>query len=139
MVDYAQKYAPIDPEIRAKLASDARAILKEFRIDAYARNDQFARALREKGVDVAFTDTAPLEGVETNASQGRYRLEVRDRQSGTIRRAMFASLARALARAADEDPDPLRTEFFVDVCMGLGVEEAAKATPPAAPQSQQPA
>lgn len=139
MVDYAQRYTAIDADRRAKLASDARAVLKEFRIDAYARNDQFARALRDKGVDVAFTDTAPLEGVETPSSQGRHRLEVRDRQSGTIRRAMFASLARALARAADEEPDPLQTEFFVDVCMGLAVEEAAKTAPPPAPQSTSPA
>lgn len=139
MVDYVQRYLPIDAERRAKLASDARAILKEFRLDAYARNDQFARALREKGIDVAFTDTAPLEGVETGSSQGRFRLEVRDRQSGTIRRAMFASLARALARAADETPDPLQTDFFVDVCMGLAIEDALKVEPPAAPTSTQPA
>lgn len=135
LVDYVAKYVPIDPERRTKLANDARGILKEFRLDPYARNDQFARALREKGVDVAFTDTAPLEGVETGSSQGRHRLEVRDRQSGTIRRAMFASMARALARAADEDPDPLQTEFFVDICMGLGLEDALKVAAAAAPQS----
>jgi hypothetical protein len=139
LVDYAQKYAGIDPERRSKLVSDARGILKEFRLDPYARNDVFARALREKGVDVAFTDGAPLEGVETPSSQGRFRLEVLDRQSSTIRRVMFAALARALARAADEAPDALQTEFFVDICMGLPLEEALKVTPPAAPQSSQPA
>jgi hypothetical protein len=130
LVDYAAKYAPIEVERRSKLAADARALLKEFRLDPYARNEAFARALRDKGVDVAFVDHAPLEGTESTSSQGRHRLEVLGRESLTIHKAMFASLARAVLRASDDTPDPLHVEFFVDVCMGLAVEEAARAAAP---------
>jgi hypothetical protein len=130
LVDYSTRYAPIDPERRAKLAGDARALLKEFRLDPYARNEAFVRALRDKGVDVAFVDNAPLEGVETNASQGRHRLEVLGRESLTIHRVMFGSLGRALMRSADDPADPLQVEFFVDICMGLPIEEAMRATAP---------
>ncbi len=130
LVDYAARYLPIDAERRTKLASDARALLKEHRLDPYARNDAFARALRDKGVDVAFVDHAPLEGVETNSTQGRHRLEVLGRESLTIHRVMFGSLCRAILRGADEPPEPLQVEFFVDVCMGLPIEEALRAAAP---------
>lgn len=130
LIDYSARYLPIEAERRSKLAADARAILKEFRLDPYARNEAFARALREKGVDVAFVDHAPLEGVETSSSQGRHRLEVLGRESLTIHRVMFGSLCRALMRAAEETPETLQIEFFVDVCMGLPVEDALRAPAP---------
>ncbi|HYE99320.1 MAG TPA: hypothetical protein VEJ18_10435, partial [Planctomycetota bacterium] len=112
LVDYTERYVPIDPARREKLTAEARAVCREFRLDAYARNDAFARALREKGVDLVFVDHAPPEGTETAASQGRLRLEVRERENASTRRILFAALARAIARDwSEEEPglDDLQT------------------------------
>lgn len=127
LICYSGKYAGIDAGKREQLASQARAILKEYRLDPHSRNDAFARALRDRGVDVAFLDSAPLEGKETEASQGRFRLEVRDRDAASTRRAFFGSFARLAVRSSGEAPEALHTEFFVDVCMGLPLEDALKA------------
>jgi hypothetical protein len=123
---YAQKYAGIETAKREQLGSQARSVLKEFRLDPHSRNDAFARALRERGVDVAFVDSAPLEGRETEASQGRWRLEVRDRDAASVRRVFFGAFARAAARTGGDAPEPLHAEYFVDVCMGLPLEDALK-------------
>jgi hypothetical protein len=126
LVCYAVKYQGIEAARRDKLGAEARAILKEFRLDPHARNDAFARALREKGVEVVFMDAAPLEGRETEASQGRHRLEVRDRDAASTRRVLFGAFARAAARAAGEAVEPLQAEYFVDLCMGLPLEDALR-------------
>jgi hypothetical protein len=132
LVCYSGKYQAIEPGRREKLASDARAVLKEFRLDPHSRNDAFARALRERGVDVAFLDAAPLEGRETEASQGRFRLEVRDRDAASTRRVLFGAFARAAGRSAGEALEPLQAEFFVDLCMGLPVDDALRSPAPKA-------
>ena len=77
-------------------------------------------------MDVFFLDAAPLEGRESEASQGRYRLEVRDRDAASTRRAFFAAFARAGARAAGEAVETLQVEYYVDLCMGLKLEEVLK-------------
>jgi hypothetical protein len=128
LADYAARYAPIDAETRQKIAADVKALLKEFRLDPYSRNDTFARALKEKGVDVTFVDTAPLEGQESDGQHGRTKLLIRDREGPTTRRAFFAALARSHFRAGGLVPDGLQTDFFVEVCLGLPIEDALRAT-----------
>ncbi|HXX92454.1 MAG TPA: hypothetical protein VEN81_02405 [Planctomycetota bacterium] len=130
ITDYATRYAPIEPERRQKVAGDARAILKEFKLDPYSRNDAFVRALKERGVDVTFQDLASLEGQETHGPQGRMKFLLCDRQGPATKRALFGALARTAFRAAEIDPDPLLTDFFVDLCLGLPIEDALKAQAP---------
>ncbi len=132
LADYATAYAGIDPARRQRIAADVRTLLKGFRLDGYARNDAFVRALREEGVDVVFTETAPLEGQEVEASQGRRKFHLRDRESPPTKRLLFGALARCYFRAAGGS-DPLEEAFFVDVCMGVLVEEALRPASPAAP------
>jgi hypothetical protein len=127
LTDYAARYSPIDPERRQKIATEVKALLKEFKLDAYSRNDAFVRALRERGVDVVFHDTAPLEGQESEAQQGRHKLLIRDRESLTTKRAFFGSLARSTFRSEDLEIDPLATDLFVELCIGLPIEDALKA------------
>jgi hypothetical protein len=126
ITDYAARYAPIDPALREQIAADARAILKEYRLDAYSRNDAFVRALRDRGVDVTFQDQAPLEGEEHPASHGRVKLLIRDREGSGIRRAFFAALARNQFRSLGEEPDALKTDLFVELCLGLPIEDALR-------------
>ena len=126
LADYAVRYAAIAPDRRQELASAAKAILKEFKLDPYARNDAFARALRERGVDVTFHDSAPLEGQESDGPQGRMKLLVRDRESITIKRAFFGSFARAHFRSNGLDIDQLQTDLFVELCLGLPIEDALR-------------
>lgn len=128
--DYAARYAAIDPERRLRLAAEARALLKELRLDPHARNDAFARALREKGVDVIFSETAPLEGEESPGVHGRFKFVLRDREGPSAKRALFGALARAHARAAGGEAPPLEVDYFADVCLGVPVEEAPGAPPP---------
>ncbi|HLF92138.1 MAG TPA: hypothetical protein VJB14_01645 [Planctomycetota bacterium] len=127
IADYAARYATIDPERRQRIAGDARAILKEFKLDPYSRNDTFVRALKERGVDVTFQDLASLEGVESNGPQGRVKFLLCDRQGPATKRALFGALARTSFRAAEVDIDPLATEYFVDLCLGLPIDDALKA------------
>lgn len=129
--DYAARYAPIDPERRRRLAAEARALLKELRLDPHARNDAFARALKEKGVDVVFSESAPLEGEESPGAHGRFKFVLRDREGPSAKRALFGALARAHARAAGLETAPLDVEYFTDVCLGVPVDEA-----PGAPAAQ---
>jgi hypothetical protein len=124
--DYASRYAGIDAETRERIAADVRGLLKEFRLDAYSRNDAFVRALRERGVDVVFTDAAPLEGEEQSGTHGRVKFVIRDREGSGIRRAFFGALARNQFRALGEEPEALRTELFVELCLGLPIEDALR-------------
>jgi len=130
LTDYAVRYAPIDSETRQKIAGDARALLKEFKLDAYTRNDSFARALKERGVDVTFVDSAPIEGQESDGPHGRVKFLIRDRESPTTKRALFGALARSHFRGAGIDLDPLRTDLFVEVCLGMPIEDALRARTP---------
>lgn len=132
LADYAVRYAPIDSETRQKIAGDARALLKEFKLDAYTRNDAFARALKERGVDVTFVDSAPLEGQESDGPHGRVKFLIRDRESPTTKRALFGALARSHFRGAEVEGevDPLRIDLFVEVCLGLPIEDALKSRTP---------
>ncbi|HLY10722.1 MAG TPA: hypothetical protein VKW04_15575 [Planctomycetota bacterium] len=126
--DYAARYSPIDADTRQKLAADVRALLKEYKLDAYTRNDTFARALKEKGVDVTFADASPLEGQETEGPHGRVKFLIRDREGPTTKRALFGALARSHFRGSGVETDPLRNELFVDLCLGLQIEDALRAT-----------
>ena len=126
LTDYAVRYAPIDSETRQKIAADVRALLKEFKLDAYTRNDSFARALKERGVDVTFVDSAPIEGQESDGPHGRVKFLIRDRESPTTKRALFGALARSHFRGAEIDLDPLRTDLFVELCLGLPIEDALR-------------
>jgi len=128
LADYAARYAPIDAETRQKIAADVRAMLKEFKLDAYTRNDSFARALKERGVDVTFVDTAPIEGQESEGAHGRVKFMIRDRESPTTKRALFGALARAHFRNAGVETDPLRTDLFVELCLGLPIEDALRSS-----------
>lgn len=125
--DYAARYAPIDSDTRQKLAAEVKALLKEFKLDPYTRNDVFARALKEKGVDVTFVDSAPLEGQESEGQHGRVKLLIKDRESLTTKRALFGSLARIHFRSAGVEMDALRTDLFVELCLGLQIEDALRA------------
>ena len=135
LADYAARYAPIDAETRQKIAADVKALLKEFRLDPYSRNDTFVRALKEKGVDVTFVDSAPLEGQESDGAHGRTKLLIRDREGPTTRRAFFGALARSHFRAAGLPIDPLQTDLFVEICLGLPIEDALRATSTRTPAS----
>jgi hypothetical protein len=126
ITDYAARYATIDAEKRQKIAGVVKALLKEYKLDAYARNDAFVRALRERGVDVVFHDTAPIEGQESEAQQSRHKLLIRDRESLTTKRGFFGSLARTTFREEEAEIDPLVTDFFVELCLGLPIEDALK-------------
>jgi hypothetical protein len=134
--DYAVRYASIDPETRQRISAEVRALLKEFRLDAYSRNDTFIRALKERGVDVVFTDASSLEGDEANGQHGRVRFSIREREGPAIRRAFFSALARNAFRSAGEEPDPLRSDYFVELCLGLPIDEALKAASVAQPAPQ---
>jgi len=123
--EYAARYAAIDPERRRKIASDLRSVLKGYRLDVHSRNEAFVRALHEEGVDVAFTETAPLDGQEVEGKQDRRKLLLRDRESPSVKRALFRSLARCYFRAAGGG-DPLLEDFFVDLCMEFPLEEALR-------------
>ena len=126
LADYAVRYAPIDADTRQKLAADVRAILKEHKLDAYSRNDAFARALKERGVDVTFADASPLEGQETEGQHGRVKVLIRDRESPTTKRALFGALARSHFRGAGLEADSLRTDLFVELCLGVPIEDALR-------------
>ena len=126
LADYAARYAPIDADTRQKLAADVRALLKEHKLDAYTRNDSFARALKEKGVDVTFADASPLEGQETEGTHGRIKFLIRDREGPTTKRALFGALARSHFRGTGAESDPLRNDLFVDLCLGLQIEDALR-------------
>ncbi|MBV8879882.1 MAG: hypothetical protein JO332_07970 [Planctomycetaceae bacterium] len=126
--DYAARYTPIDSDTRQKMLAEVRALLKEYKLDAYTRNDAFARAMKEMGIDVTFQDAAPLEGQESEGQHGRVKLLIRDRESPTTKRALFGSMARVHFKGKGLDPDALRNELFVDLCMGLQIEDALRAT-----------
>ncbi len=128
LADYATRYAPIDAETRQRIAGDVKALLKEFRLDAYSRNDTFVRALKEKGVDVTFQDSAPLEGQEVDGQHGRMKLLIRNREGPATRRAFFGALARSHFRAAELPIEPLQVDLFVEICLGLPIEEALRST-----------
>jgi hypothetical protein len=123
--EYATRYAPIAPDRRQTISANVRTILKGYRLDVHTRNEVFVRALHEEGVDVTFTDTAPLEGQEVEAKQDRRKLLVRDRESLLIKRVFFRALARCYFRAAGGG-EPLVEDFFVDLCAGVPVEEALR-------------
>jgi len=128
LADYAARYAPIDAETRQRIAGDVKALLKEFKLDAYSRNESFVRALKEKGVDVVFQDTAPLEGQEVDGQHGRVKLLIREREGGLLsRRGFFGALARSHFRAEDLPLEPLQVDFFVEICLGLPIEDALRA------------
>jgi len=124
--DYAVRYASIDSETRQKIAADVKAMLKEFKLDPYTRNDSFARALKERGVDVTFVDSAPIEGQESDGPHGRVKFLIRDRESPTTKRALFGALARSHFRAAGAETDALRTDLFVELCLGMPIEDALR-------------
>lgn len=126
LTDYAVRYAPIDSETRQRISADARALLKEFKLDAYTRNDSFARALKERGVDVTFVDSAPIEGQESDGPHGRVKFLIRDRESPTTKRALFGALARSHFRGAGIETDALRTDLFVEICLGMPIEDALR-------------
>ena len=129
--DYAQRYAPIDTDTRQKIAVEVRALLKEYKLDPYTRNDVFSRALKERGVDVTFVDSAPIEGQESDGQHGRVKFLIRDRESPTTKRALFGALARSHFRNSGTETDLLRTDLFVELCLGLPIEDALKTTAPA--------
>src|SRR5258706_12513159 len=68
--DYAARYSPIDADTRQKMLAEVRALLKEYKLDPYTRNDAFARALKEQGIDVTYQDAALLEGTESEGQHG---------------------------------------------------------------------
>ncbi len=132
LADYASRYAAIDSETRQRIAGDVKALMKEFRLDPHSRNDAFVRALKEKGVDVTFQDSAPLEGQEAEGQHGRTKLLIRDREGPATRRAFFAALARSHFRVADFPVEPLQVDLFVEVCLGLPIEDALRSSAAAA-------
>jgi hypothetical protein len=128
MADYSTRYAAVAPEDRQRIGSEARTLLKELRLDAHTRNDAIARGLKEKGVDVVFTESAPLEGQETDGEHGRTKFQIRDRESGGVKRALFGALARRHLSAAGPEVKPLDVDYFVEICMGVPVDDALSMT-----------
>ena len=126
LTDYAVRYASIDSDTRQKIAAEVRAMLKEFKLDPYTRNDSFARALKERGVDVTFVDSAPIEGQESDGPHGRVKFMIRDRESPTTKRALFGALARSHFRNSGAEIDALHTDFFVELCLGSPIEDALR-------------
>ena len=132
LTDYAVRYAPVDADTRLKIAAEVRAMLKEFKLDPYTRNDSFARALKERGVDVTFVDSAPIEGVESDGPHGRIKFLIRDRESPTTKRALFGALARSHFRNAEIEADALQSDLFVELCLGMPIEDALRSAVPTA-------
>lgn len=121
---YAARYAELDPAARQQAAADARAILKESRLDPYTRNDAFSRALGERDIDVIFVETATFEGEESAAAHGRWKFQLLNREGATTKRALFGALARSHFRETETEAAPRLVEFFVDICMGVPVEDS---------------
>jgi hypothetical protein len=51
---------------------------------------------------------------------------IRDRESPTTKRALFGALARAHFRNLALETDQLRTDLFVELCLGLPIEDALR-------------
>ena len=129
--DYRARYAELDGDLRRRCAKSARGLLKSMRIDTHDRNETFARAFRERGIDVTFVDSAPLDGEESEAHHGRWRLEMRDCEGTSSKRILFGALARSWIREVEMAAEQKLQDFFVDVCLGVAVEEKEEPPPPA--------
>ncbi len=151
LMDYAARYAGLDPETRRRIGRLAADLCRKHRLDPHLRNDSFVAPLQEMGVDVAFQESTTEEGTESE-KKGRRRLVLRPRESSAVKRFLFAALYRATMRVAtqptpppEDDPkappgpppfdpaaiaDPLYVEYFVDTCMGLALDEALGGAPP---------
>ncbi len=121
LADYAARYAPLEADLRKRVAADAVKLMDVYKLSEHARNEVFVQALREEGVEVVFQETAPLEGIESEESQGRRRLAMRDREGPAAKRALFGALARCYFRVAGIPAEPLVEDYFVDICLGLPV------------------
>lgn len=142
--DYATRYAKLAAEVRRKVGQGAIELGRKHRLDGYTRVDNFVKPLHEWDIDVLFQEAAPPEGQEKE-EKGRKKLYLRHRDSSGSRRMLFAALYRAwIARMTqpvpppEDDPeappgppaidpeavrDPLFQDYFVDVAMGLPLEE----------------
>ena len=144
--DFATRYRGLDAEMRKKIGKAAADLCRKHRFDPHIRIDTFVKPLKEMGIDVVFQEAG--EGQETEV-KGRRRLTLRHRESSGARRILFAALYRAYIREATQPPppseddpealpkpppfdasaiaDPLFQDYFVDVCMGLPIEDALHA------------
>lgn len=127
--DYAVRYNGIPADVRVGLSTAARAICAQFKLDEYTRNDSFVRALEEHGVSVVFHDDAQEGGDEVVDAKGKRSLHVRNRESGSTKRILFAALARCYMRSVEMAAEPELERYFVDVCMRIPVEEALAPRP----------
>jgi hypothetical protein len=133
LADYAQRYRPLPAETRTSLFTAARDLCKRFRLDEFVRNASFAKALAEYGVDVVFDEHAPEGGAEETNKQGKISLRVKDRENATTKKILFAALGRCLFREAGSEPDAEQSAYFLDICLGLPIEEHLGGSVPSSP------
>ncbi len=123
LADYAgERYSAISADLRTKLVTDAKDLCAKLRIDEHTRNERFVKALADKGIDVVFADSAPLEGQESDGEHGRRRLVVQNRENTSTRKIFFAALARTHFKGAEIEATPELESLFVDACLGVPIE-----------------
>lgn len=123
--DYAKpRFSKIPVDSRSAAAGAARKICTRFRLDEHTRDDSFVRALSEMGVEVAFADSNPAEGLEAMDAKGKWHFRLRHHEQASTKRLLFAALARAHFRSSGVTHDPDLETYFVDICLNVPVEEA---------------
>jgi len=123
--DYAKpRFAKLPADARAGAAGAARKICARFRLDEHTRDDAFVRALSELGVEVAFADSNPAEGLEAMDAKGKWHFRLRHHEQASTKRLLFAAIGRAYFRSTGATHDPELESYFVDICLNVPVEEA---------------
>jgi len=123
--DYAKpRFAKLPVDSRTGAAAAARKICTRFRLDEHTRDDSFVRALSEMGVEVAFADSNPAEGMEAVDAKGKWHFRLRHHEQASTKRLLFAAIARAHFRSTGVAHDPEMETYFVDICLNVPVEDA---------------
>jgi len=123
IADYATRYRALPADARSSLRTAAQTVCRQFRLDEFTRNAAFVRALHEHGVEVIYDEHGPDEGREDTDRKGKITLRIRDRENATTKKILFASLGRCHFRAAEAEPDALQMAYFIDICLGVPLED----------------
>jgi len=123
--DYARpKFAKLPADARSGAAAAARKVCTRFRLDEHTRDDSFVRALSEMGVEVAFADSNPAEGMEAMDAKGKWHFRLRHHEQASTKRLLFGAIARAHFRSTGTTHDPDLEQYFIDICLNVPVEDA---------------
>ena len=76
------------------------------------------------GVEVAFADSNPAEGLEAMDAKGKWHFRLRHHEQASTKRLLFAAIGRAHFRSTGATHDPDLETYFVDICLNVPVEEA---------------